>query len=108
MNNSSQAISQWTEYLLAQIPFFLGLTWKAASEKAAVVKSIEAVKTASERELSLLDKNLSLLALESQTSRSSLDEKISGQGRRFAGKFERIESSIERLELKIDKLLEKN
>jgi hypothetical protein len=88
-------IDNITEIVVSQIPLIIGLVWKAAAEKAAIYRTIDFVKDSHDKQLSLLDKNLSLLTQESQSARLSLDEKLVGQGKRFGSKFERIERRVE-------------
>jgi hypothetical protein len=83
-----------TEFALMQIPLIIGIIWKTAAEKSAIYRAIDAVKDGHDRQIGLLDKNLSLLTQESQISRLSLDEKITGQGKRFGSKFDRLEQKI--------------
>ncbi|MTJ11844.1 hypothetical protein FJR11_04380 [Anabaena sp. UHCC 0187] len=88
-------INNLMETVLMQVPLIIALTWKAATEKAAIYRAIDAVKDGHDKQLYLLDKNLSLLTQESQASRLSLEDKVSGQGKRFGSKFERIEKKVE-------------
>lgn len=89
------------DFAVMQIPLLIGLTWKTAAEKAAIFRAIDAVKDSHDRRLGLLEKSLALLTQESQLSRASLEEKVSGQGKRFGSKFERIEKKVDVIDYKI-------
>lgn len=103
-------IPDLAELLLTQFPTVILLTWKAAAEKQALYKLVDDIKDAHDKQLSLLDKNLSLLSQESQTGRMVLSQEIAGCGRRFSAKIERMERrtdevvNLVRIEKKIDKL----
>jgi hypothetical protein len=83
------------EATIMQIPLMIALTWKAASEKAAIYRAIDAIKDGHDKQIYLLDKTLSLLVQEFQSTRLSLEDKLSGQGRRFGSKFERVDKKLE-------------
>ncbi len=83
------------EFAAMQIPLLIGVTWKTASEKAAIFRAIDSVKDSHDKQIALLERNLALLTQESQLGRGSLEEKVSGQGKRFGSKFERLERKVD-------------
>ncbi|MTJ56019.1 hypothetical protein FJR38_26900 [Anabaena sp. UHCC 0253] len=89
------SLNNLMELAIAQLPLAIAFTWKAAGEKHALYKAIDNVKDSHDRLIAALDKNLSLLAQESQSSRNSLEEKVAGQGKRFGAKFERLERKVD-------------
>ncbi|MBD2571353.1 hypothetical protein [Anabaena lutea] len=89
-------INDFMEIALMQLPSIIWLTWKAASEKAAIYKEIDAVGDSLGKLVNSLDKRLDLHIQDSHAARESLTEKIQGQGKRFGAKLDRIEAKLDK------------
>jgi hypothetical protein len=102
------------EAIIGQIPTLITAVWWAARQKSDLEKIIDSVKDNHDLQIRLLDKTVSLLTQEFQTFRSSFDEKLTGQGKRFGSKFERLEDRVNEviefkvLDKKIDFLIAKS
>lgn len=85
------------EVALMQIPSLIGLVWWAGIERAKLYEEIDAVQDFLKDLYTQLDKRVDLHIQDSHHARESLNERVTGQGKRFGSKFERIERYIEKL-----------
>ena len=102
------------DFITTQVPLIISAVWYIARQKALLEKMIDAVKDSQDKQIVLLDKMLSLLTLDFHSFKSSTEEKIGGQGKRFQVKIERIEDKIiqaiklQNIEKKVDYLVDKS
>jgi hypothetical protein len=113
-NSMKQIDGALLDFITTQVPLIISAVWYIARQKALLEKMIDAVKDSQEKQIVLLDKMLSLLTLDFHSFKSSTEEKIGGQGKRFQVKIERIEDKIiqaiklQNIEKKVDYLVDKS